>query len=232
MWDRRIEQNLAAVRDRIEEARTRAGRGAPIRLVAVSKGHPVEAAAAAIRVGLDVLGENRVQELTTKVEDLGRDATEWHMIGHLQRNKARNAIQVFDLIQSVDSLRLARTLASEGERAGITVRGLVQVNVSGEGAKGGFSSDEAVDALGEMAALSNLEIQGLMTMAPLTDDERVLRRTFRDTRELLDEAVRQVPGALRGRELSMGMSNDFEIAIEEGATMVRLGTVLFGEREK
>lgn len=232
MWDRRITQNLPAVQERIEKARARAGLDGAVQLVAVTKGHPAEAAAAAVRAGLDVLGENRVQELTDKVAELGRDVAAWHMIGHLQRNKARGAIGLFDLIQSVDSRRLARTLSSEGERADVVVRGLMQVNVSGEGAKGGFAADEAVDALGELAALPNLEIHGLMTMAPLTGDEAVLRGTFRGTRELLNEALRQVPDALRGRELSMGMSNDFEIAVEEGATMVRLGTVLFGERQK
>lgn len=231
MWDSRIAKNLPGVRDRIETARNRAGRTDRVRLVAVSKGHPPEAAAAAVRAGLDALGENRVQELAGKVEAVGRDLAEWHMIGHLQRNKVRGAVGLFDLIQSVDSLRLARTLSKEAVRADVVIRGLMQVNVSGEAAKGGFGPEEAVEALGTMADLPGLEIHGLMTMAPHTDVEEVLRRTFQGTRTLLEELVRQVPTGLEGRELSMGMSNDFEIAVEEGATMVRLGTVLFGERQ-
>jgi PLP dependent protein len=232
MWDSRVREALAEVRERIDRARERAGRTGDVRIVAVTKGHPPEAAAAALATGLRSLGENRIQELDSKVVALGRDAAEWHMIGHLQRNKARGGISLFDWIHSVDSMRLARTLSAEGERAGVKIRGLLQVNVSGEDTKGGFHRDAAVTALGEMAALDGLEIHGLMTMAPWTDDEDVLRTTFRWTRHLLEACERQHPGGLHGRELSMGMSNDFEIAIEEGATMIRLGTVLFGERKQ
>jgi PLP dependent protein len=232
MWESRVREALAEVRARIDGARERAGRADDVRIVAVTKGHPPDAAVAALAVGLTALGENRVQELESKVAAVGREAAEWHMIGHLQRNKARSGIQRFDWIHSVDSLRLARTLAAEGQRAGVTVRGLLQVNVSGEDTKGGFDRDGALVALAEMAGLDGLEIHGLMTMAPWTDDEAVLRTTFRRTRQLLEACAREHPGALHGRELSMGMSNDFEIAIEEGATMIRLGTVLFGEREQ
>ena len=231
MWDSRLEETLPAVRERIGEALGRAGRGGEVRIVAVTKGHPPEAAAAAVRAGLRILGENRVQELAGKVAAVGRDAAEWHLIGHLQRNKARQALDLFDLVHAVDSPRLARTLASEAERADRPVRGLLQVNVSDEETKGGFEAGGVADALGAIAGGGWLEIHGLMTMAPFTDDETVLRRTFAATRRLLEECGRQVPGALRGSELSMGMSNDFEIAVEEGATMVRLGTVLFGERQ-
>ena len=231
MWDSRLETSLPAVRDRIARALGRAGRGGDVRIVAVTKGHPPDAAAAAVRAGLRVLGENRVQELATKVAAVGRDAAEWHLIGHLQRNKARQAVEASDLIHSVDSVRLGRALAAEGVRRGRPVRGLLQVNVSGEETKGGFEGEEAIAGLGTLAALEGLEIHGLMTMAPWTGDEGVLRRTFGAARRLLEECGRQVPGALRGAELSMGMSNDFEIAVEEGATMVRLGTVLFGERD-
>ena len=232
MWESRLNETMPAVRDRIGRALGRAGRGEDdVRIVAVTKGHPPDAAAAAARAGFGALGENRVQELAEKVAAVGRSAVEWHLIGHLQRNKARQAIELFDLIHSVDSPRLARTLASEAERAGRPVRGLLQVNVSGEETKGGFEGDEAVDALGTLGGMKGLEIHGLMTMAPWTEDEAVLRRTFGAARQLLEECLRQVPDALRGRELSMGMSNDFEIAVEEGATMLRLGTVLFGERQ-
>jgi hypothetical protein len=231
MWDRRLEENLPKVRDRIERALHRAGRGAEdVRIVAVTKGHPVEAARAAIRAGLTTLGENRVGELGEKVAAVGRDAAEWHMIGHLQRNKARDAVALMDRIDSVDSLRLARKLSKEAVRAETVVRGYMQVNVSGEDSKGGFTPSQAVEAVRAMAELESLEIEGLMTMAPYTDDEAVLRETFRKTRELLETCRREAPDAL-GHGLSMGMSNDFEIAIEEGATSVRLGTVLFGERK-
>ena len=231
MWDSRLEETLPAVRDRIARALDRAGRGENVRIIAVTKGHPPDVAAAAVRAGLHALGENRVQELGEKVEVVGREAAEWHLIGHLQRNKARQAIELFDLIHSVDSPRLARTLAAEAERRGRPVRGLLQVNVSGEETKGGFEGDAAVDALGDLGGMEGLEIHGLMTMAPWTDDTGVLRRTFAAARLLLEECARQVPDVLRGAELSMGMSNDFEIAVEEGATMLRLGTVLFGERQ-
>lgn len=230
MWDSRLEETIPDVRERIQRALERAGRSQAVRIVAVTKGHPTEAVEAAIHAGLDTIGENRIRELEEKVAAVGRDAAEWHMIGHLQRNKARSAVPLFDRIHSVDSLRLARTLAREAERADMVVRGYMQVNVSGEASKGGIPGDGAVEALGAMGELEGLEIHGLMTMAPLTDDEAVLRRTFRDVRTLLERLLREAPDSLHGAELSMGMSNDFEIAVEEGATSVRLGTVLFGER--
>lgn len=230
MWDSRLRETLPEVRERIQGALARAGRSDDVRIVAVTKGHPVEAVRAALDAGLHTLGENRIQELAEKVSVVGRDSAEWHMIGHLQRNKARMGVPLFDRIHSIDSLRLARTLASEAARADLVVRGYMQVNVSGEESKGGIDGDGAVEALGAMWEHEGLEIHGLMTMAPLTDDEAVLRRTFRGMRTLLDRLQAELPGALRGSELSMGMSNDFEIAIEEGATSVRLGTVLFGER--
>jgi pyridoxal phosphate enzyme (YggS family) len=232
MWDSRLKETLPAVRERIRQALQRGGRGGEdVRIVAVTKGHPVDAVRAAIGAGLTTVGENRIGELAEKVAAVGRDAVEWHMIGHLQRNKARDGVQLFDRIHSVDSLRLARKLSAEAVRAGTVVRGYMQVNVSGEDTKGGFGPSNAVASLEAMAALESLEIEGLMTMAPYIDDTAVLRATFRKTRELLETCLQEAPEALAGRELSMGMSNDFEIAIEEGATSVRLGTVLFGERE-
>jgi PLP dependent protein len=232
MWDGRLEGALEEVRDRVARAQERAGRVDDVRIVAVTKGHPPETARAALRAGIRLLGENRIQELAEKVEAVGREVAEWHMIGHLQRNKARPGIRLFDWIHSVDSLRLATALSKEAVRVGGVVRGLLQVNVSGEETKGGFEDLEVVTALDTIAGLEGLEVHGLMTMAPWTDDEAVLRRTFRRTRELLEACARARPDVLRGRELSMGMTNDFEIAIEEGATIVRLGTVLFGERKQ
>ncbi len=230
MWDERLKETVPEVRERIRAAMERVGRRDDVGLVAVTKGHEPEAAAAAVRAGLRMLGENRVQELEQKVAFVGRDAAEWHLIGHLQRNKSRSAIPLFDRIHSVDSLRLARTLDGEGGRAGTVVRGLLQVNVSGEDSKGGFDREAALEALEPLSGLRNLHLDGLMTMAPWTGDETVLHDTFRRARDLLEACRRQAPEVIRGGELSMGMSNDFEIAIEEGATLVRLGTVLFGER--
>ena len=223
--------SLEAVRDRIERARERAG-GEPVELVAVTKGHGFEVVTVALDAGLRRLGENRVQELADKVARLdasGRaGGAEWHLIGHVQRNKVRQALPLFDLIHSIDSERLAAEVSREAERIGHDVAGLVQVNTSGEAAKSGFDYDEAVDAVARIAALPRLRVTGLMTMAPLTDDEAVLRTTFRRARELFDRCAGT--DGFEPTHLSMGMSNDYEIAIEEGSTMVRLGTVLFGER--
>src|SRR5690606_20891746 len=145
----------------------------------------------------------------------------------LQTNKVRKAVRLFDLIQSIDSLRLAQALSREALRSELEVVGLVQVNTSGEAQKGGFPPEEAVDAVGEIVALPGLRVYGLMTMAPFTSDESELRRTFVGARELFERCASEVPG-FEARHLSMGMSNDFEVAVEEGSTMVRLGTVLFG----
>lgn len=209
----------------------RSGRRDAVRIVAVTKGHPAAAVRAAAAAGLHDVGENRVQELDAKRTELesGDPGVQWHLIGHLQRNKARRAVQIFDRIHSIDSLRLAKELSAEAVRSGIEVRGLVQVNTSGEGSKGGFDADHAFDEIAEVAALPSLVCEGLMTMAPLTDDERTLRATFAGARALLERCTREGI-ALRGTELSMGMSGDFEIALEEGSTMLRLGTILFGER--
>jgi PLP dependent protein len=229
MYDVRLREALPRVEERVTAARSRSGRPGAVRLVAVTKGHPADAVAAAARAGLRDIGENRVQELAEKRASLPDSGVAWHLIGHLQRNKVRRAIPLFDWIHSVDSARLARELSKEAERAGAVVRALVQVNVSGEATKGGFDAGREMDSIAAIAALPGLRCEGLMTMAPFTGDETVLRRTFAGTRELLERCVAGgVP--LCGRELSMGMSHDYEIAIEEGSTMIRLGTVLFGER--
>lgn len=231
MYAERLKETLPRVEERIARALERSGRIGPVRIVAVTKGHPAAAVSAAASAGLTDVGENRVQELDAKRGELeGADsAVTWHLIGHLQRNKARRAIQLFDRIHSIDSLRLAKELSSEAVRAGVTVRGLVQVNVSGEESKGGFDADRAVSEIAQVAALEAVRCEGLMTMAPFSADEDVVRATFIGARELLERCAREGAG-LQGAELSMGMSGDFEIAIEEGSTMLRLGTILFGER--
>jgi PLP dependent protein len=233
MYGERLKETLPRVRERIAAALERAGRADDVRIVAVTKGHPADAVRASSAAGLRDVGENRVQELESKRAELAGVAAAagltWHLIGHLQRNKVRRAVQLFDRIHSIDSLRLARELSTEAVRAGIEVRGLIQVNVSGESSKGGFDADRALADIHATAGLPHLRCEGLMTMAPFTEDVATIRATFAATRELLGRA-RAAGAALHGADLSMGMSGDYEIAIEEGSTMVRLGTVLFGER--
>ena len=229
-----LRASLESVRERLARATERAGRAEAVDIVAVTKTHGDDVVDAALEAGLSRLGENRVQELAGKVarlEGLGRAAeAEWHLIGHLQRNKVKQALPLFDLIHSIDSERLAMELSKEAERSGRVVTGLVQVNTSGEDAKSGFMYDEAVDAVGRICEMPALRVVGLMTMAPFTDDERVLRTTFARARDLYDRCA--ALDGFEARHLSMGMSNDYVIAVEEGSTMVRLGTVLFGERQR
>lgn len=223
------------VLDRIEQAKARAGRSEEVRLVAVTKGHAADAVEAVIAAGIEDCGENRVPELEEKVEAIGRERISWHMVGHLQRNKVRRTVPFADLIQSVDSIRLARELSREAERIDTPIDVLIQMNTSGETRKYGFAAGpgdetgEALEQIDEVCALPGLRVLGLMTMAPLTGDASILRRTFASARWLFEECARAVSG-FEARHLSMGMSNDYEIAVEEGSTMVRLGTVLLGER--
>lgn len=229
MYRERLEETLPRVRGRIESSALAAGRDpAEVTLVAVTKGHPIEALGAARALGLRDLGENRVEELEEKVAALGRGAVRWHMIGHVQGRKAARVAAVADLVHSVDSLKLAGRLSRAAEGAGARLPVLAQVNTSGEGSKSGFEPAEAVDGVLSMADLPGLEVLGLMTMAPFVDDERVLAAAFRRLRETAESARRQ--DARIGGALSMGMTNDLEIAIREGSTLVRIGTALFGER--
>jgi len=200
-------------------------------IVAVTKTHPPEAVVAALGAGIQDIGENRVQELEAKVEAVGRTEARWHLVGQLQRNKVRKAVGLADLIHSVDSLRLALRLSEEGESVGRRVECLVQVNIAGEETKSGFDPVAAFDQIGQICAMPGLRVIGLMTIAPYTSDESLLRSVFGSLRELREEAARSV-ARFEPIHLSMGMSNDFEIAVEEGSTLLRLGTVLFGEREK
>lgn len=225
----RLATTLPRVRERIEAAAGQAGRDpAAITLVAVTKGHPVEALHAALAAGVRDLGENRVAEMEEKVALVGRDAVRWHMIGHVQSRKAPRVVDCADLVHSVDSPRLATRLSRAALERERRLRVLVQVNTSGEDSKSGFDVHEAVDATVELAELPGLEVCGLMTMAPLVDDEQLLASTFARLRETLEEVRRQDPRV--GGELSMGMTNDLEIAVREGSTLVRIGTALFGER--
>jgi len=228
MYAERLRETLPEVRASIEKACDRAGRSPDeVTLVAVTKSHPFEAIEAALAAGLTDLGENRVAELEEKVEHFGHpEGVRWHMIGSIQSRKASRLPGVADLVQSVGRIKVARKLADAVEGARMPV--LAQVNTSGEDAKGGFESERVVEQILEVAEFDELRLDGLMTMAPFVDDETVLRTTFRGLRETLEAVRRHRPDV--GTTLSMGMTNDLGIAIEEGSTMVRVGTALFGER--
>ena len=220
-----IAENLAAVRARIQAAASRAGRNpADVQLVVVSKTHPPEIVREAIAEGATVLGESRIQEAKSKILELP-GKVQWHFIGHLQTNKAREAVELFHTVQSMDSTRLARELDKFAGQASRRLAVLVECNVSGESTKFGFKPDEIMEALAELNTLPRLDIQGLMTMAPFSEDPQEARPTFRALRELRDRL--QARHGIPLPTLSMGMTNDFEVAIEEGATMVRIGTAIF-----
>ncbi len=227
-----IRKNLENIHRRIAGAAERSGRGASdITLVAVSKTMPIDRVIEAVKAGVMVLGENRVQEAGEKISDFKSQISdyevEWHLIGNLQKNKAKNAVRLFDLIHSVDSLSLAETLNRLAGEMSKTQRVLVQVKLSDEPAKHGVSEDDCLRLLDSVAGMPNLQLEGLMTIPPFFDDPEDTRDYFRKLRLMADHAVAE--GHLI-KELSMGMSNDFEIAIEEGSTMVRVGTAIFGQR--
>jgi pyridoxal phosphate enzyme (YggS family) len=221
-----LPERLRKVRERIDAAVQRGGCGQRVTVIAVTKTHGPDAVTAAWESGLRDVGENRVQEALAKMDAVSVPVR-WHLIGHLQRNKAKHASR-FHLVHSVDSPRLADAVDEVGRREGRAIDILLQVNVVGEASKGGYAL-EMLDAEGErLCSMSGLRVRGVMTMAPLDADERTLRIVFggaRRARELLRASGHQAT------ELSMGMSNDFEVAVEEGATFVRLGTILFGPRE-
>jgi pyridoxal phosphate enzyme (YggS family) len=230
-----IAGNATQVRDRIAAAAARAGRKDPILLVAVSKGQPVALIRAAHAAGLREFGENRVEEAGPKIEALADVADlHWHMIGHIQSRKADLASGRFDLIHSVDRLKIARRLEDRAARAGARQPILLECNVSGEEAKSGWPMartdgwDEQLSDIEQVVGYAHLDVRGLMTMAPMSDDAELVRSVFRRLRELRDFLARRLPGDWS--ELSMGMTDDFELAVEEGATIVRIGRAIFGER--
>lgn len=223
-----LPDNLTRVRDAIARVQAREGITArPIRIVAVTKGHGPEAVRAAHRAGLEDVGENRVQEALGKHAELEDLAVTWHLIGHLQTNKAKHVPGCFAMVHSVDSERLAGALERAVEGAAGTLPVLMQVNVSGEAQKSGCMPERAEVVGDAIAAAPHLELRGLMTMAPFVSDTTIQRRVFASLRDLRDRLESQ---GHRLPELSMGMSGDYEAAVAEGATMLRLGTVLFGER--
>ena len=224
-----LAERLAEVRGRIASACARAGRDpASVILVAVTKGFPADAIRAAMALGVTDFGENRVQEAEPKILAV-IPRPRWHLVGHLQTNKARRAVQLFDEVQSLDSAHLAEELAKRVEATGRVLPCLVEVNTSGEASKFGVEPGGALELLERCRALRPLRPHGLMTIGPLGGGPEGARAAFRSLRELRDRAV--AAGLLEaGADLSMGMSDDFEIGIEEGATYVRVGTALFGAR--
>ncbi len=231
MQSDRLEERLAEVRGRIADAAHRAGRDpSELRVVAVTKGHPFSVVESALAAGLRDLGENRVEALVERAGRVPAGRCAWHMVGRLQRRQAPELHGVASLVHSVDSVRLAERLDRTLPAGAGALPILVQVNVSGEDAKTGFTVDDVVDGAGAILELEGVRMEGLMTMAPFTDDVRVQRATFAGLRRVRERLAAELPG-FTGAELSMGMSNDYEVAVEEGSTIVRLGTVLFGERE-
>jgi len=216
---------LAEVRERIAAAVVRGGHAQRVTVIAVTKTYGPDAVRSAWECGIADVGENRVQEALSKMDEVSVPVR-WHLIGHLQRNKAK-AVDRFEMVHSVDSSRLADAVARVGDERGSPIKSLMQVNVSGEEAKGGLSPAEADNEGERWLRLRGLRVEGVMTMAPLNADERTLRLTFAGARNVRERLVALGHPAA---ELSMGMSNDYEIAVEEGATLVRLGTVLFGAR--
>jgi pyridoxal phosphate enzyme (YggS family) len=221
-----IVQNLKSVRARIDDAALRVGRDpSAVKLVAVSKTHSASRIREAIDAGVSVFGENKVQEAESKIDDLGREGIEWHLIGHLQSNKARKAVQLFDVIHSIDSIELAERLERicvEEARSELQV--LVQVDLAGETTKSGIAVTELPKLFEYLKSCERLKLKGLMILPPFFEDPEATRPYFKRLREIRD---RLIPNG----ELSMGMSHDFEVAIEEGAAIVRVGTAIFGERE-
>jgi len=230
-----LKRRLEAVKERMSGACRRADRSeTDVSLVAVSKTVPAERILAAIDAGVGILGENRIQEAAEKIprlEQISRErGVKWHMIGHLQSNKARRAVELFDCIESVDSLKLAARLDAIAGETGRVMPVLLEVNLGGEESKSGIDAGEALRVCEQIARMRNLSLLGLMTVPPFLEDLEEIRPFFRRLRALRDEAVAAGAVGRQFKELSMGMSHDFEVAIEEGATLVRIGTAIFGAR--
>ena len=221
-------ENLASIRERIAAAESRAGRvNGSVTLLAVSKSHPPESIQTAVACGQIFFGENKVQEAKVKIP-LSPSKARWQFIGHLQSNKVRDAVELFELIQGVDSLAIAAEISKRAEQASNTMPILLEVNVAGEGSKFGYKPEQLLAELPQLNALPRIEIHGLMAIPPYAPVAEKSRPYFQHLRELKEQAESILCYPLP--QLSMGMSGDFEIAIEEGATIVRVGTALFGER--
>lgn len=224
-----ISANLINVLYRIKLSAERTGRdAAAVKLIAVTKTVDVKRIKEAVSAGVTIIGESRVQEAREKFKEMGREV-EWHLIGHLQTNKVRYIFDIFSLIHSVDSLPLAEEIQKRAEDRGLRTDILVEVNLSGEKSKFGIQAEKAADLAKDISRLKNINIRGLMTIPPFSESPEDSRRYFRMLRGLRDDIQRE---GIEMKELSMGMSNDFEVAVEEGATMVRVGSAIFGERRQ
>jgi hypothetical protein len=227
-----IKENVAKVRERIAAACRRSGRAPEdVTLVAISKTFPPESIRAAYETGLRDFGENRVQEATAKRPALSDLSITWHLVGHLQTNKAKAARELFDWVHSVDSLRLAQKLDQATASGGGGLPVLLEVNLGGEESKAGVGESEIIPLVEQISSLATLEVRGLMVIPPFFDDPERVRPYFRRLRELAQEIDAKNIARISMRELSMGMSHDFEVAIEEGATIIRVGTAIFGTRD-
>jgi pyridoxal phosphate enzyme (YggS family) len=226
-----VEENLSAIRRRIAAACSRSGRDpGEVQLVGVTKTVPIERIVEGVRAGIKVLGENYIQEARTKIESLASLDVSWHFIGHLQSNKAKIAVEYCDCIHTLDRESLALELDRQARRHGRRMPVLVQVNIGEEDSKSGVSKEDLSALVRYASSLEGLSIQGLMSLPPYTDDPELARPYFVRMRELLDRLRQEAPHPENLVHLSMGMSNDFEVAIEEGATLVRIGTAIFGSR--
>ena len=225
-----VSENLERVREQIARAAAKIGRAASdIELVAITKTHPAERVREAIEAGQNLFGESRVQEARAKIPELPSNVR-WHFVGHLQKNKIRHALPLFELIHSVDSLGLAQDMNRIAEEEAMHPRVLLEVNVAGEGSKFGFQPDKLCEQMEELLSLPRLSILGLMAIPPLAEEAEASRKYFVQLHELRDRLQTEFRVDLS--QLSMGMTHDFAIAIEEGATLVRIGTAIFGERTK
>ena len=225
-------KRIQNIKKRIEEAADKCGRDpSTVSLVAVSKTIPVNRVREAIEAGVTVFGENYVQEAREKFNRLATFPVSWHFIGHLQSNKAKYAVRLFDLIHSVDTLKLARELNKQAQKNAKIQNILIQVNISKESSKSGADAENVLDLIDKVRHLENLSVKGLMTMPPFFNDPEKARPYFSALRNLRDRIKIKAPSEIALDELSMGMTGDFEAAIEEGATLVRIGTAIFGERK-
>jgi PLP dependent protein len=226
-----IAANLAGIRKRIQAACARSGRDpARVRLLGVTKTVPLDRIREAVKVGVSLLGENYVQEARQKVAALADLAVSWHFIGHLQSNKAKLALELFDWIHTLDRSSLAQALDREAHRRGHPIPVLLQVNLGGEDSKSGLAPDRVLDFFRSLLPVDGLRVRGLMTLPPYLEDPEEVRPYFRQLAKLMEQMRQEAPHPEDLTELSMGMSHDFAVAIEEGATLVRIGTALFGER--
>ena len=225
-----IAQNLERVREQIAQAAAKAGRVVKdVELVAITKTHPADKVREAVEAGQTLFGESRVQEARAKIPELSSNVR-WHFVGHLQKNKVRQALPLFEMIHSVDSLALAQDINRIADEEGLYPRVLLEVNVAGEGSKFGFAADQLRQQMEALLALGRLSIEGLMCIPPLAAESEDSRKFFVEVRELRDSLEKEFNMKLQ--QLSMGMTQDFPIGVEEGATLVRVGTAIFGERQR